>query len=278
MLAILSERPAHGFAIARLTAPGGDLGRIWQIPRPVIYRSITRLLEAGLLTQDAVESGRGPQRTLYTVTPEGRQLAGEWLDTPVEHVRDVRSHLLVKLALLDRAGRDPTDLLRRQRATLEPIARAVQAERPGRHGFDATLLAWRRATTAATLTFLDDVMGPRSSSTRTRVTPARMNAPPRNCTADGSWPSSSQANSDREQHLGHADERGELGAEPPGGADAGDIGDHRGHQRQPEHRHDPADLVAEEVRRGRCWRSSAARRSSRARPGRPRRRTSRPRP
>jgi DNA-binding PadR family transcriptional regulator len=160
VLAILSERPAHGFAIARLTAPGGDLGRIWQIPRPVVYRSITRLLEAGLLTQDGVESGRGPQRTLYAVTPEGRQLAGEWLDTPVEHVRDVRSHLLVKLALLDRAGRDPTDLLRRQRATLEPIARAVQAERPGRDGFDATLLAWRRATTAATLSFLDDVMGP----------------------------------------------------------------------------------------------------------------------
>jgi PadR family transcriptional regulator AphA len=160
VLAILSERPAHGFAIARLTAPGGDLGRIWQIPRPVIYRSITRLLEAGLLTQDAVESGRGPQRTLYAVTPEGRQLAGEWLDTPVEHVRDVRSHLLLKLALLDRAGRDPTDLLRRQRATLEPIARAVQAERPGRDGFDATLLAWRRATTAATLSFLDDVIGP----------------------------------------------------------------------------------------------------------------------
>ena len=75
VLAILSERPAHGFAIARLTAPGGDLGRIWQIPRPVIYRSITRLLDAGLLTQDAVESGRGPQRTLYAVTPERRRLA-----------------------------------------------------------------------------------------------------------------------------------------------------------------------------------------------------------
>ena len=155
VLAILSERPAHGFAIARLTAPDGELGRIWQVPRPVIYRSITRLLDAGLLTQDAVESGRGPQRTLYAVTPEGRRLAAEWLDTPVEHVRDIRSHLLLKLALLDRAGRDPADLLRRQRAALEPIARAVQAERPPRDGFDATLLAWRRATTAATLSFLE---------------------------------------------------------------------------------------------------------------------------
>ena len=159
VLAILSERPAHGFAIARLTEPGGDLGRIWQIPRPVVYRSISRLLDAGLLTQDAVESGgRGPKRTVYAVTPQGRRLAAEWLDTPVGHVRDVRSHLLLKLALLDRAGADPSDLLRRQRAALEPIARAIQAERPGQDGFEATLLAWRRATTAATLSFLDDVI------------------------------------------------------------------------------------------------------------------------
>jgi len=162
ILAVLSERPAHGFAIARLTAPGGELGRIWHIPRPVIYRSIGRLLDAGLITPAAVESGRGPQRTLYTVTPRGREAAAQWLDTPVEHVRDVRSHLLLKLALLDRAGRDPTDLIRRQRAVLEPIAGAVKAERPQREGFDATLLAWRRATTAATLDFLDDIIGPGS--------------------------------------------------------------------------------------------------------------------
>ena len=42
VLALLSERPAHGFAIARLTAPEGELGRIWHIPRPVVYRSIGR--------------------------------------------------------------------------------------------------------------------------------------------------------------------------------------------------------------------------------------------
>lgn len=114
----------------------------------------------GLVTPAAVESGRGPQRTLYTVTPQGRRAAAHWLDTPVEHVRDVRSHLLLKLALLDRAGRDPADLLRRQRAILEPIAEAVKEERPQRKGFDATLLAWRRATAAATLDFIDDIIRP----------------------------------------------------------------------------------------------------------------------
>jgi PadR family transcriptional regulator AphA len=160
VLTVLAERPAHGFAVAQLTAPGGELGRIWQIPRPVIYRAIGRLLDAGLITPDAVEPGRGPQRTLYTVTRSGREATADWLDTPVQHVRDVRSHLLLKLALLDRAGCDPAGLLSRQRATLEPIAQAIKAERPPRKGFDATLLAWRRATTAATMNFLDDVSKP----------------------------------------------------------------------------------------------------------------------
>src|SRR5215471_205290 len=157
VLAVVNERPTHGFAIAQLTAPQGELGRIWQIPRPVIYRSIGRLLDAKLLIPGAVESGRGPQRTLYSITPAGHEAVRRWLDTPVAHIREVRSHLLLKLALLDRAGADASGLLERQKAALEPIAQAIRAEQPGSHSFDATLLAWRRATTCATMSFLDEL-------------------------------------------------------------------------------------------------------------------------
>jgi DNA-binding PadR family transcriptional regulator len=157
VLVLLSQRPAHGFAVSQLTTPGGELGRIWRIPRPVVYRAIGRLVEAGLIEPESVEPGLGPQRTIYTVTPEGRQAAEQWLGTPVEHVRDIRSHLLVKLALLHRAGRDPADLLTRQRAALDPIAQAMQAQQAGLDGFDAILLAWRRAAAAAALGFLDEI-------------------------------------------------------------------------------------------------------------------------
>jgi DNA-binding PadR family transcriptional regulator len=157
VLAVLSQQPAHGFAVAQLTAPHGELGRVWQIPRPVIYRAIGRLAEAGLIRPESVEPGLGPQRTIYAATPDGGRAAEDWLNTPVEHVRDIRSRLLLKLALLDRAGADPSDLLRRQRQVLEPIARAIEAgPRPG-EGFDATLLAWRRATASAALNFLDSI-------------------------------------------------------------------------------------------------------------------------
>ena len=79
VLVLLSQRPAHGFAVAQLTAPDGELGRIWRIPRPVVYRAIGRLLDAGLITPESVEPGLGPQRTIYTVTALGRQEADRWL-------------------------------------------------------------------------------------------------------------------------------------------------------------------------------------------------------
>jgi hypothetical protein len=63
-----------------------------------------------------MEPRLGPQRTIYAVTPQGRQDVASWLDAPVHHIRDIRPHLLLKLALLDRAGADPADLVSRQRA------------------------------------------------------------------------------------------------------------------------------------------------------------------
>lgn len=56
VLALLSQQPMHGFAVAKLTAPGGELGRVWQVPKAVIYRAISRLEAAGL----AAPQGRQP--------------------------------------------------------------------------------------------------------------------------------------------------------------------------------------------------------------------------
>lgn len=156
VLTVISQQSAHGFAVAALTTRDGELGRVWQIPRPVIYRAIGRLAEAGLITPQGTEPGQGPQRTIYAATSQGREVAREWLHTPVQHIRDIRSHLLLKLALLHRAGDDPAGLIRRQREILAPIVAAIDAEAPDDR-FDATLLAWRRANAAAAIAFLDDI-------------------------------------------------------------------------------------------------------------------------
>lgn len=157
MLAVTGERPVHGFAVAALTASDGELGRVWQIPRPVVYRAIGRLVDAGLITAEAVETGGGPPRTLYASTPEGRELVDAWLVAPVPHVRDLRSEFLLKLAILHRRGDDPAPLVAAQRRALEPIVAALRDEYAGADDFDRTLVAWRRVSAEAALAFLDEV-------------------------------------------------------------------------------------------------------------------------
>lgn len=161
VLAVVDEAPTHGFAVATLTAAGGELGRVWQIPRPVVYRSLGRLETAELVVPEATEAGRGPRRQMLASTPAGHRVVAEWLETPVGHVRDVRSQLLSKLALLHRRGLDPSRLLLAQRAVLTPIAAAyVEEAADPLDDFESTLHLWRRSTAAATLAFVDELLTP----------------------------------------------------------------------------------------------------------------------
>lgn len=159
VLALIGEKPAHGFAIASLTGPGGELGRIWRLRRAVVYRGLQRLQDLGLAAEIGVEStSHGPARTLLRATPGGEEAVRDWLARPVAHVRDIRSELMVKLAMLDRAGQDPAGLLTAQRRVIEPIAEALRADRDRARGFDRTLAGWRYETAVATLAFLDEVI------------------------------------------------------------------------------------------------------------------------
>ena len=158
VLALVAEGRTHGWAVAELLAPDGAVGRVWTVRRPLVYRAIGQLVDAGLVREvgDA-PSRRGPRRTLLQATPRGRRLAEAWVDEPVAHVRDLRTELLVKLLLAERAGRATDELVRRQRALLEPIAAELEAQLADADGFDAVLLRWRVETSAAALRFLDAI-------------------------------------------------------------------------------------------------------------------------
>src|ERR1700754_1556213 len=160
VLAVVDERPIHGFAVSALTGRDGELGRAWHLPRPVVYRAINRLLEADLIRAEAVESDAGPQRTVYAVTAEGRRRTHEWLQSPVGHVREMRSAFLLKLALLHRRGEDRAPLLARQCEVLAGIDAAPPrgaAASAAPRGFEAVLVGWRQATTSAALAFVGEL-------------------------------------------------------------------------------------------------------------------------
>ena len=158
-LCLLSEGPTHGFAIAGLLAQDGSLGHVWHVQKTVIYRAVRRLEHLGLIMVSPKQPNRlGPEKAQLQVTPDGRQAAEGWLRRPAGHHREIRSELLVKLALLDRAGVDPRDLLRAQRGQLVPIAAALASEMRTATGYDYALALWRHESVSATLRFLDALL------------------------------------------------------------------------------------------------------------------------
>ena len=156
VLCLVSEQPTHGFAVARLLGPEGSMGQVWRVPKPVVYRALQRLEQLALIEPAGQEpTSLGPVRSLVAITPAGRAAAAAWLARPVAHARDVRSELLVKLALLDRAGEPAAPLLDAQRRQLLPIAAALGDRLAEATGFERTLALWRYETVHATLRFLD---------------------------------------------------------------------------------------------------------------------------
>ncbi|MHB1474613.1 MAG: PadR family transcriptional regulator [Dermatophilaceae bacterium] len=156
VLGVVAEGPTHGFAVAQVLGGDGPLGRVWTLPRPLVYRELGKLVERGLVAERASErSEQGPVRRIVAITPSGRRAVRRWMVEPVDHVRDMRSSLLLKLALLERSGGDPRPLLEAQRRRLQPQVAGLERLRDQAAGFERVLAQWRLASSRATLQFLD---------------------------------------------------------------------------------------------------------------------------
>jgi DNA-binding PadR family transcriptional regulator len=155
VLCLVREEPTYGLILVGLLARDGILGQVWSVPQAVVYRALQRPEALALIrTVGEQRTSQGPVRSLYQATPAGEAAAAAWLGTPVQHPRDVRSELMIKLALLDRSGTDSRDLLQAQLARLFPVAAALDDRLRATTGFEHTLVLWRHEAMAATLRFL----------------------------------------------------------------------------------------------------------------------------
>lgn len=80
ILGLLENGPMHPYGIQRLIRQWGKDQVVNVGQRTSLYRMIVRLEEAGLLTAGATEQDeRYPERTVYHLTDEGREICRQWL-------------------------------------------------------------------------------------------------------------------------------------------------------------------------------------------------------
>jgi DNA-binding PadR family transcriptional regulator len=129
LLGLLAQRPRHGYELhgAFVALAGGQ--EMWDVRPAQVYTTLSRLSDAGLVTQEAVEKDRGPEKRIYAITPRGRDELSAWLEaglTP-EHQRDETYVKLMLSLALD--GADPYRVIRAQRTTLYRELHRITAQR-----------------------------------------------------------------------------------------------------------------------------------------------------
>jgi DNA-binding PadR family transcriptional regulator len=153
-LGILYPGPSHGFAIAARLKPTGDVGRVWSMSRALTYRALDQLASRGYIHAVGEEPGiAGGNRTILAVTRSGRAQLRKWLNTPVAHLRDLRSELLLKLIIADICGIGIGPMLDRQHAHIQQMAQSIAGQVADEAPTDVVDL-WRNEASQAALRFL----------------------------------------------------------------------------------------------------------------------------
>jgi DNA-binding PadR family transcriptional regulator len=159
VLALLCERPAHGYAIAALMAPAGNVGEIWSLNEQLTYRALRSLQSLGLVEVSAITAGdAAPRRTELVATTQAKRLVTRWLRTPERRIRDMRPNLLLKIHLLRRRNRSTLPLLHAQLVLLVDTLARLEAVESSDVQPAALINAWRRATATAALSFVEDTI------------------------------------------------------------------------------------------------------------------------
>jgi tRNA (adenine37-N6)-methyltransferase len=163
-LGLLCERSAHGWAIARELGPSGSIGAVYSCTRALTYRALGQLREAGLAeVRRTAPSETGPARSTLGPTRRGRSSFARWRETPVQHVRDLRSELMLKLLFHDRAELDPAQLLEAQASVLADIERGLTDQLSSSSGFARSVALWRLSACRGALSFVDGLLERRSA-------------------------------------------------------------------------------------------------------------------
>ena len=123
VLSLLHAAPLHPYAIQRLLKEWGKDNVINVGQRANLYKTIKRLLQAGLIAVRQTERDQQyPERTVYELTEAGRRAAHNWLTDMVVHPRNEFPQFPAALSFLMMLTPDEA------RAALEQRASALRGQ------------------------------------------------------------------------------------------------------------------------------------------------------
>jgi DNA-binding PadR family transcriptional regulator len=126
LLGLLEDGPQHGYELKHRYDEHFPGAR--PLPFGQVYATLARLHRDGMVDIAAVESGAGPDRKLYVITPAGVTDLERWIDEPTP-AGFVRNELFSRVVVALISGRSPAAVLDNQRASHLARMRSVTERR-----------------------------------------------------------------------------------------------------------------------------------------------------
>jgi len=149
VLALVVHTPRHGWAIHEQLSPTGDIGHAWTLSRQLVYRAIDTLVEDGLVKRATPKDGGGGDKVIISPTAAGKRLALQWLDSPVTHLRDVRTELVLKVMLREKLELPLASFLAAQHEIFDPLIASINKDSSG-----SPVNLWRKESASAVKRYL----------------------------------------------------------------------------------------------------------------------------
>jgi DNA-binding PadR family transcriptional regulator len=129
LLGLLDRSPAYGYSLKQ------DYDRLLSPEKPLafgqVYASLARFERQGWAEILTVETGSGPDRKLYGITPDGVAELDDWLSAPQAAGAFSASTLFARISIALLSGRDAQDVLTAQRESHMVRMRELTARRRG---------------------------------------------------------------------------------------------------------------------------------------------------
>jgi DNA-binding PadR family transcriptional regulator len=154
ILGSLMPGSKHGYEIMQFLSSA--LEPAWRVSTSQLYLLLKRL-ELGGFVHSSLESQKTrPSKRVYGLTSQGKKDFVQWLQTPVEHVRDFRTEFLTKMFFFYHlALPGPDKLLDRQIAAVEQLKQRIhERKKKEDDAFMALVYGFKSHTIENLLTWL----------------------------------------------------------------------------------------------------------------------------
>jgi DNA-binding PadR family transcriptional regulator len=153
LLGFMENAPSHGYDLKR------SYDEHFVEMRPLrfsqIYATLARLERDGLVELVESESGQGPERKTYAITPDGVTDLEHWYTEPEPAQSPIDSALFVKVTMALLSGRPARRIIERQRTVHNARMRELTKAKLHANDHDAALLDYALFHLEADLRWMD---------------------------------------------------------------------------------------------------------------------------